>query len=125
MASKKSNEAVGEVSILSSGVKVEGRIYSDGNLRLDGSLNGEIVVNGNLTIGESAEIIGEIKAQNVTLSGKVEGTLLAHEKVILEPGAFLKGELTAKVLVIEEGALFDGKSQMLKEKIEANEEQNP
>ncbi len=121
MASKKNLEPVGEVSILSAGVKVEGRIYSDGNLRLDGTLNGDIVVNGNLTLGEASEVTGEIKAKNVTLSGKVEGTVFAHEKVILESGSILKGELSAKTLVVEEGALFDGKSQMLREKLGEDE----
>ncbi len=123
MASKKNTESVGEVSILSSGVKVEGRIYSDGNLRLDGSLKGDIVVNGNLTLGETAEVTGEIKAQNVTLSGKVEGTLFAHDKVILESGSLLKGELSAKVLVVEQGAIFDGKSQMLHDNLNDDENQ--
>ncbi len=108
----KANQDVGDVSILSSGVKIEGRMYSDGNLRLDGTMNGDIVVNGNFTIGETAEIKGEIKAQNVTLSGKVEGSISVDQKIILENGSQLRGDLKAKVLVVEEGAVFDGKSEM-------------
>ncbi len=112
MSKAKTNNDIGDVSILSSGVKVEGKLYSDGNLRLDGTMNGDIIVNGNFTIGETAEIKGEIKAQNVTLTGKVEGSIVADQKVILETGSKLKGDLKARVLVVEEGAVFDGKSEM-------------
>lgn len=111
MSSKKS-DLPGEVSILSSGVKVEGRIYSDGNMRIDGIVNGDITVNGNLTLGEESEVKGEIKARNITVSGKVEGTVSASDKFILEANASLIGDLSAKVLVVEEGALFEGKSVM-------------
>ncbi len=110
--SKKNTEVTGEVSILSSGVKIEGRIYSDGNMRIDGIVNGDVTVNGNLTLGDDSEIKGEIKARNITASGKIDGTVSVSEKFILESGAMLKGDLRAKVLVIEEGAQFDGKSVM-------------
>jgi cytoskeletal protein CcmA (bactofilin family) len=117
MSKNKQVQDVGDVSILSASVKVEGRIYSDGNLRIDGIMNGDILVNGNLTIGETAEIKGEIKAQNVTLGGVVEGSLHADQKAILESGSKLKGDLKARILVVEEGAVFDGKSEMSKDEI--------
>ena len=121
MAKAKTAVDIGDVSILSSGVKVEGKLYSDGNLRLDGEMNGDITVNGNFTVGETAEIKGQIKAQNLTLSGKVEGSITADQKVILEAGSRLKGDLKARVLVVEEGAVFDGKSEMSGGDAEYNE----
>lgn len=111
MAQKKDYSAE-EVSILSSGVKIEGKFYSEGNVRVDGQIFGELKVNGNLTLGDQSEVKGDIKAKNITLSGSVEGTVLASEKVVMESKSVLKGDLFAKVLVIEEGAKFDGKSTM-------------
>ena len=101
-----------DVSILSSGVKIEGKIDSDGNVRIDGSVLGDVNVNGNLTLGETAQLKGNVKANNVSVSGKIEGTVTATEKLILESKSTLKGDITSKILVIEEGAKFDGNSSM-------------
>ena len=75
MAQKRDFNSAEEVSILSSGVKVEGKLYSEGNVRIDGQVVGDVTVNGNLTLGEGSEIKGEIKARNVTISGQIEGTI--------------------------------------------------
>ncbi len=110
----KSNNASSsvDVSILSSGVKIEGKLYSEGNMRIDGKVFGDVTVNGNLTLGETAEVEGEIKAKNITLSGKLKGIVTVNEKLILESTSNLIGDLSAKILVIEEGAKFEGKSNM-------------
>ena len=101
-----------DVSILSSGVKIEGKIFCEGNVRIDGKVVGDVNVNGNLTLGESSEVQGEAKGNTVTLSGKLEGTIRASEKLILDSKANLKGDLYARILVVEEGAKFEGKSNM-------------
>lgn len=111
MAQKKDFSAE-EVSILSSGVKLEGKLYSEGNVRVDGSILGELIVNGNLTLGDTSDVKGDIKAKNITISGKVEGTVHSSEKAVLDSSASLKGDLFAKILVVEEGAKFDGRSTM-------------
>jgi cytoskeletal protein CcmA (bactofilin family) len=101
-----------EVTIISSGVLIEGKLSSKGNVRLDGTVKGDVNVNGNVTIGESGDINGEINADIITVGGKVIGKLNAKEKVVLESKAILKGDLVAKILVIEAGAKFDGNSKM-------------
>lgn len=112
MAQKNNSSSSVDVSILSSGVKIEGKIYSEGNMRIDGKVFGDVTVNGNLTLGDSSEVEGDVRAMNVTLSGNVKGLVEANEKVILEANSSLEGELTAKILVIEGGAKFDGRSNM-------------
>ncbi len=101
-----------EVSIISSGVKIEGNLTSEGNVRIDGIIVGNLSINGNLTIGETSEVYGEIKAKNVTTNGKIEGKILATEKLKLEPKSVVKGDLVTKILIIEEGAVFEGHSSM-------------
>lgn len=101
-----------DVSIISSGVKIEGDLTSEGNVRVDGFVNGNISVNGNLTVGELSELRGEVKAKNITMSGKIIGKVLAQEKLKLESKSQLKGDIVTKFLIIEEGAIFEGNSHM-------------
>jgi cytoskeletal protein CcmA (bactofilin family) len=110
--SKRENGYSEDVSILSDGVNIEGKISSNGNVRIDGKVIGDVNVKGNLTLGNSSEVNGQIIAKNMTVSGKVEGTLKIDEKLTLESTSKIKGDIIAKVLVIEEGAKFDGKSSM-------------
>jgi cytoskeletal protein CcmA (bactofilin family) len=100
------------VTIISEGVKLDGKLNSKGNVRIDGLITGDIQAAGNVTIGVHGEIIGEVKAQVIIIGGKIAGTVIANEKVVLESTSNLKGDLITKILVVEEGAVFDGKSAM-------------
>ncbi|NJD23547.1 MAG: polymer-forming cytoskeletal protein [Melioribacter sp.] len=111
MASKKDSLAE-DVSIISNSVKIDGNLFSEGNVRIDGTIYGSVSVNGNLTVGEGSEIQGEVKAKNITMSGKVLGKVTAQEKIKLESKCVLKGDLITKFLVIDEGAYFEGYSHM-------------
>ena len=101
-----------EVTIISTGVVIDGKVSSNGNVRIDGIIKGDLKAEGNVTVGESGEINGEINAEVVTVGGKVTGTVLGKEKIVLEPKANLKGDIITKILVVEAGAKFDGNSNM-------------
>ncbi len=111
---KVKNNDVGrdEVTIIGNGVVVEGKMTSNGNVRIDGIINGDIQAEGNLTVGENGEINGEINSENITIGGKVLGRVNAKEKVLLESKCVLKGDIITKILVVEAGAKFDGNSKM-------------
>ncbi len=100
------------VTIISTGTTIEGKLVSNGNVRIDGVINGNVEAKGNITVGEHGEINGEVKGSTVTLGGKVFGSVNASDKVLLEAKSILKGDLITKILVVEEGALFDGTSKM-------------
>ena len=110
--SKRENGSSEDVSILSNGVNIEGKLTSNGNVRIDGKVTGDVTIKGNLTLGSSSEINGEIKAKNLVVSGKVEGTIKVDEKLTMESSSVVKGDIIAKILVVAEGARFDGKSSM-------------
>lgn len=114
MKTKSNNEIIGQdaVTIISNGVVLEGKIKSNGNLRIDGTVNGNINANGNVTVGENGEVNGEINANVIVLGGKIVGTVSAKEKVVLESTTNLKGDIVTRILVVEEGAVFDGSSKM-------------
>lgn len=101
-----------DITIISNGVKIEGKVTSTGSIRVDGALQGDLNAKGNVTVGEQGKINGEIIANLVTIGGNVVGTVNAREKLVLESKCVLKGDIITKVLVIEAGAKFDGKSNM-------------
>jgi cytoskeletal protein CcmA (bactofilin family) len=101
-----------EVTIISAGVFIEGKLTSNGNVRMDGRLNGDITAEGNITVGEGGEVNGELRAEIINVGGAVNGSLFAKEKVVLESKSNLKGDLVTRILVIEAGAMFEGKSSM-------------
>ena len=101
-----------EVTIISSGVVIEGKVSSNGNVRVDGIVKGDITAQGNLTVGEHGSIQGQLTGETVSIGGKVDGTVNAKEKLVLETKAVLKGDLITKILVVEAGAIFEGKSSM-------------
>ena len=98
--------------ILSSDVEIKGSIKFQKELLIDGKVEGEINSDGVLTIGENADIRGEIKTKSITVYGKVLGNITVAERCELKSRCTLQGDLKAARLVIEEGATFIGKSEV-------------
>lgn len=112
MKTKPANGDNADRTIISHGVKVEGKVTSSGSVRIDGIILGDIDSQGNVTIGELGEVTGKVNGQSITIGGKVQGSINSKEKLILESKADLKGDVYTKILVVEAGARFDGKSNM-------------
>jgi cytoskeletal protein CcmA (bactofilin family) len=100
------------ITIISNGVTLEGKITSDGSIRVDGNVQGDVFCRGNLTVGEVGEVKGQISADVITIGGKVVGSVNAKDKLVLEAKANLKGDIITKILIVEAGAKFDGRSNM-------------
>jgi cytoskeletal protein CcmA (bactofilin family) len=98
--------------VLSSDVEIKGSIKFQKELLIDGKVEGEINSDGVLTIGENADIRGEIKTKSITVYGKVHGNITVAERCELKSRCTLQGDLKAARLVIEEGATFIGKSEV-------------
>ena len=112
MKDKQFNGSTEDITIISNGVKLEGKITSGGSIRVDGTIVGDVVTQGNVTVGEHGDVNGQINAGIITIGGKVVGSVNAKEKLVLESKANLKGDIFTKILVVEAGAKFDGKSNM-------------
>ncbi|WP_440959640.1 polymer-forming cytoskeletal protein [Oceanicaulis sp. LC35] len=93
-------------SILSSDLKIIGSIVSDGEVQLDGTVEGDVRAT-DLTIGEEASIKGEVVAENVVIRGRVNGSVRARQ-VQLSSTARVEGDVIHATLAIESGAYFDG-----------------
>jgi cytoskeletal protein CcmA (bactofilin family) len=97
-------------NVLSTDVEIKGIVKFTNDLVVDGKIEGEIHSDGNLTVGENARIKAEIKTATVVVYGKVHGNLTATDRVELKASAEVVGDIKAKTLSIEAGAIFVGKS---------------
>ena len=98
---------------LSKDVEIKGSIKFANEFVFDGNLEGEISsVDGVLTVGENADVRGEVKSKTVIVKGKVHGNITVQERCELHSRSQLIGDLKAARLVIEEGATFVGKSEV-------------
>ncbi len=109
MADKQVN---GVLSLIGSGTVVEGKIVTDGSVRIDGRLIGDISSKANVTVGSTGSVEGTIHGANISLAGKVKGTVAASEKLVLEAKSQMRGDVRAQRLVVDEGAIFDGNCAM-------------
>jgi cytoskeletal protein CcmA (bactofilin family) len=97
---------------LDQGSKVSGKLSFEGPARIDGQVDGEITAKDGVMIGESAVVTAQIKAASIIVAGKVSGDITASQRIEIRPSAKVVGNLTAPVLVVHEGALFEGHCAM-------------
>jgi cytoskeletal protein CcmA (bactofilin family) len=97
---------------LDRGSKISGKISFEGPARIDGEVDGEINAKDSLTIGETAVVTAQIRAASVSVAGKVSGDIVATQRIEIRPSAKVSGNITAPVLSVQEGALFEGHCSM-------------
>jgi cytoskeletal protein CcmA (bactofilin family) len=100
-------------NVLGSEVDVKGTIKFETELNFDGKLEGEIISDGGiLIVGKNADVRGELKAKSIVVHGSVTGNIDVAERCELKATSQLNGDLKAVRIVIEEGAIFIGKSEV-------------
>ena len=99
-------------SILQDGVTVKGEILANGDVRLDGTLDGKITATERVTIGATGVVKADVEAGEVVVMGSVEGKIRALRRLELRKGARMIGDVATPVLLIEEGVFFQGTSNM-------------
>jgi len=109
-------------SIIGADVVIQGNVISQGLIQLDGKIEGEININS-LTIGEQGWVDGNIDAQEVTVKGKVTGSINAI-KVTLEKTAQVTGDINHKTISIESGAQIDASIKQIVEDVNVTEIKN-
>jgi len=92
--------------------KISGKLFFEGPVRIDGQVDGEISASDAVVIGEGAVITAQVKAASVVIAGKVSGDIIAGKRVEIRPTAKVFGNLTTPVLVVHDGALFEGHCAM-------------
>ncbi len=96
----------GAPSILSANLHVVGNLTTEGELQLDGVVEGDVTA-GRLTIGANAKVTGNVNAEMVNVQGEVRGTIRARS-VQLARSAKVTGDIWHETLSIEAGAYYEG-----------------
>ncbi len=100
------NNSGSTFSVIGPDVKITGNVEASADLHVDGTVNGDLKC-ASLVQGEGSQIEGAINAERARLSGKVTGTIVARELVILK-SARIEGDVSYEALTIEQGASVDG-----------------
>jgi cytoskeletal protein CcmA (bactofilin family) len=95
---------------IGSGARVRGRIHGEGDLVVEGQVEGDLAIRGELTVAEGASITSEaVEARSVLIAGALEGDVAATGTVRLLAGARVRGNLRGSSVAIDDGARFSGR----------------
>jgi cytoskeletal protein CcmA (bactofilin family) len=103
---------IGDLSLVGSGAVFEGKIITEGGIRIDGKVVGDVRAKSGAVVGPEGILEGSLAARTVSIAGKVQGNLTATEKLTLEAKSIVSGDIRAARLVVDEGSVFDGKCDM-------------
>ncbi len=107
----KSNATSSSATIISEGTFVRGGIDTAGSIFIDGKFEGAIASADSLTIGKTGEVVGNVSATTLTVSGLLDGIINADNVNILESGRIL-GKMQYQNLSIEQNGIFEGEGKM-------------
>ena len=110
LSSEKS--APGSATLISSGTILRGNVKSDTDLRIDGTIQGNVVSTAKIVVGPSGFVEGNIEGANADITGKVKGNITVKELLQLREKSNVEGNINAAKLQVDPAAVFNGKCQM-------------
>lgn len=99
-------------NVISKETKITGDIKVLGNIRIEGTVEGTVYSKGRVVVGEVSVVKGDISSVEAEISGKVQGEVTCSEILFLKKTAVIFGDITTQKLVVENGAIFNGKCHM-------------
>ena len=105
-------EQPSDTTVIIRSAAVTGALYGTGNVLVEGTVLGEIRVDGTVTVARSGVVQGPIRAGEVCVAGSVTGDIAAGGVLRLEMTGSITGNVTMRSFVIEDGGCFDGQSHM-------------
>ena len=111
------NNVINQIGV---GTEITGDVATNGDIRFDGVLIGNLKTKGKVVIGETGSVKGEIACKNAVLEGKVEGKIAVSELLTLKGTSVLTGDIITRRLAIEPGAKFSGNCSMTAETTASN-----
>jgi cytoskeletal protein CcmA (bactofilin family) len=100
------------INLISNGTDITGDIKSSGDIRIDGSLTGNLNTKGKVVIGQTGKVNGEIVCKNCEISGTIEGRVIVNQLLNLKASSKILGDIVTSKLSIEPGAIFSGTCKM-------------
>jgi cytoskeletal protein CcmA (bactofilin family) len=100
------------INVIGDGTKIIGDLKSNGDLRIDGVVEGNITTQAKCVLGASGKIIGNIQSKSCDLSGTVNGNVLVNELLLIKSTGKINGDIRTAKLVVENGGEFNGACTM-------------
>lgn len=100
------------INLISSGTDITGDIKSNGDIRIDGTLKGNLITKGKVVIGPTGKVNGEVVCKNSEVSGIVEGKITVNQLLNLKASSKVLGDIATSKLSVEPGAVFSGNCKM-------------
>ncbi len=100
------------INLISNGTDITGDVKSNGDIRIDGSLTGNLNTKGKVVIGPTGKVSGEVICKNSEVSGIVEGKIIVSQLLSLKASSRIFGDIDTVKLSIEPGASFTGNCKM-------------
>jgi len=100
------------INLIGTGTMIEGNVTSNGDIRIDGTLKGNMATKGKVIIGETGKLNGEIRCKNLDVEGSIEGKAFIIELLSLRNRSKILGDISTNKLAIEPGAVFTGRCDM-------------
>lgn len=99
-------------TVISRDLQIKGNLQSDNDIWIDGEVHGAVTTKGNISVGDTGKIFGNIEASEVRIAGAVEGDIKSHETLTCESSAKVSGDIYATGLSVENGAFIEGRIEM-------------
>jgi cytoskeletal protein CcmA (bactofilin family) len=112
MAKMNETDNTAAINLLSQGTEITGDIKSSGDIRIDGTLNGNLVTKGKVVIGSTGRVKGEVECKNSEVSGVIDGKISVTQLLNLKASSKINGTIVTGKLSIEPGAMFTGNCSM-------------
>jgi cytoskeletal protein CcmA (bactofilin family) len=112
----KNNTAPDKISnsatLISAGTELTGDVKSDSDIRIDGTIFGNVISSARIVVGPSGYIEGNVQGKQADITGKVSGNIVVQDTLQLRSQSNVQGNITAATLQIDPAATFNGKCQM-------------
>ncbi|NLZ74709.1 polymer-forming cytoskeletal protein [Candidatus Falkowbacteria bacterium] len=112
-------------TIIGASIKVKGNFQGQGNIIIEGALEGSLKTDSNLFIGEKARVVANVESRDAIINGEVKGNIKAKGYLALGSSAKIFGDIQYSELSIEKGAIINGQLLALAEEHRKNENRNP
>lgn len=106
------NQSGALYNAITAGSKIVGDIVASSDIRVDGTIEGNIQCSGKVVVGEKGLIKGTITCTNAEVQGHIDGRIEAAQTLALRATANIQGDVCTQSLIVEPGALFCGTCQM-------------
>ena len=112
MITKNSPADPAQINMIAEGTEVEGTLRAKDDIRVSGRVKGALHVDGKAIIAQDGVVEGDIHANDADISGKVSGEIVVKGRLVLKATARVEGSISTSRLIMEEGAVFEGKCEM-------------